>query len=74
MVALQRHASTSMTPRRSMPVAESQEWLSRGEATVLTITINWPIRDELVETTTLDGWVYESDSTSGDGWIEHGEP
>jgi len=74
LVALQRHTSTSMTPRRSMPVAESQEWLSRGEAEVLTVTINWPILDELVETTTFDGWAYESDSTSGDGWIESGEP
>jgi hypothetical protein len=74
LVALQRLASTSMTPRRSMPVAEAQEWLARGAVAVLTISITWPIRDELVNTTTFDGWTYYSDSTPGDGWIEHGEP
>lgn len=74
IVALQPYTSTSMVPRRSMPVAESQEWLTRGSACILTITIDWPIFDELASTDTFTEWTYETDSTSGDGWIEQGEP
>jgi hypothetical protein len=73
LVVLQRLASTSMRPRRITPGAESDHWLTNGDAVVLTVTIDVPVLDELVPTTSATGWTYETESTPGDGWIEAGE-
>jgi hypothetical protein len=72
LVALQRLASTAAHPRRVTPGAESEHWLTNGEAVVLTVTIDVPVLDEIVPTSPMTGWTYESDSTWGYGWIGAG--